>query len=219
VPVQSYEQQVHVSTAGEEDAGAALDFPGNHQPRTAATAIDFDAAPADVARSLVGALLLVDGVGGRIVETEAYDLDDLASHSHIGRRAHNASMFGPSRHAYVYRSYGLHWCFNVVCRPAGQGAAVLIRALEPALGLEVMRQRRRIADDRLLCAGPGRLGQALGIGPQHDGLPLDVPPFEIRPCGTSVGVIIGSRIGISKATELPWRFGLKGSRYLSRRFA
>lgn len=219
VRMQSYWRHLDMSVAGEEDPGAAIEFPDQGQPRVAAPTVDFDAAPADVARALVGALLLVDGVGGRIVETEAYDADDLASHSHIGLRARNASMFGPSGHAYVYRSYGLHWCFNIVCRGTGQGAAVLIRALEPALGLDVMRRRRGTADDRLLCAGPGRVGQALGIGPQHDGLPLDGRPFEIRPCGTSCSVLIGPRIGISKATELPWRFGLQGSRYLSRRFA
>lgn len=181
-------------------------------------ALDFEDAPVQVARALIGALLLVDGVGGRIVETEAYDVDDRASHSLVGPRRRNASMFGPAGHAYVYRSYGIHYCFNIVCRGAGYGAAVLIRALEPACGLDAMRQRRGTADDRVLCSGPGRVGQALGIGPRHDGLPLDQPPFDLRPAGTAHRIVIGPRIGISKATDLPWRFGLHGSRFVSRRF-
>ncbi len=178
---------------------------------------DFDAPSPDVARGLIGALLLVDGVGGRIVETEAYDEDDPASHSHGGRRPRNASMFGPGGHAYVYRSYGLHWCLNVVCSPTGHGAGVLIRALEPTAGIDVMRERRGLAEAQLLCAGPGRLAQALGITRAHDGLALDRAPFELRPAAAA-DVVTGVRIGISKAAELPWRFGLAGSRFVSRRF-
>ncbi|MDP9044006.1 MAG: DNA-3-methyladenine glycosylase [Pseudomonadota bacterium] len=181
--------------------------------------IGFERSPIDVARALVGALLLVDGVGGRIVETEAYDADDPASHSHRGPTARNATMFGPPGHAYVYRSHGLHWCFNVVCREAGHGAGVLIRALEPTDGLDVMRARRGVEDERLLCSGPGRLGQALGITRAHDGLPLDRPPFDVRPALVAPEVSVGPRIGISKALDLPWRFGLRGSRFVSRRFA
>jgi DNA-3-methyladenine glycosylase len=157
-------------------------------------------------------------VGGRIVETEAYDANDPASHSHAGLRPRNASMFGPAGRAYVYRSYGVHWCFNVVCRSEGHGAAVLIRALEPLYGLDVMQQRRGTTDERVLCAGPGRVGQALGIGPRHDGLRLDQPPFEMRPPSAAHSVVVGPRIGISKAMDLPWRMGLEGSRFLSRRF-
>ena len=171
-----------------------------------------------VARRLLGALLLVDGVGGRIVETEAYDRDDPASHSHAGPTARNASMFGPPGHAYVYRSYGIHWCLNLVCREAEHGAGVLIRALEPLAGIEPMRERRGLADLRRLCSGPGRVGQALAITRAHDGLPIDAAPFLLRLARRPVEVIDGPRIGISKARDRRWRFGLKGSAYLSRRF-
>jgi DNA-3-methyladenine glycosylase len=181
--------------------------------------IHFGADSVDVARALIGTLLLVDGVGGVIVETEAYDADDPASHSHGGERPRNASMFGPGGQAYVYRSYGIHWCLNVVCREAGHGAGVLIRALEPTHGVDRMRERRGLDDPRLLCAGPGRVGQALGITREaHDGRPLDAPPFELRAGAAPVAVLTGPRIGISKAVEMPWRFGLAGSRFLSRRF-
>jgi DNA-3-methyladenine glycosylase len=181
--------------------------------------IDFNAAAIDVARALIGATLLVDGVGGRIVETEAYDATDAASHGYNGPSVRNASLFGPPGHAYVYRSYGIHWCLNFVCRETGHGAGVLIRALEPTHGLDVMRERRGVADVRLLCSGPGRLGQALGITRAHDGLPLDRAPFDLWPSTAVAEVVVGVRIGISKAQELPWRFGLAGSRFVSRRFA
>ncbi len=181
--------------------------------------IDFLAPSADLARALIGALLLVDGVGGRIVETEAYDMDDPASHSHGGPTRRNASMFGPPAHVYVYRSYGIHWCLNLVCGQAGHGAGVLVRALEPTAGLAAMRQRRGVVDDRLLCAGPGRVGQALGITSVHDGLPIDRPPFALQPAAEVPELLVGVRIGISKATGTPWRFGLRGSPFLSRRFA
>ncbi len=171
-----------------------------------------------VARRLIGALLTVDGVGGRIVETEAYDRDDPASHSHAGPTARNASMFGPPGHAYVYRSYGIHWCLNLVCREAGHGAGVLIRAIEPTAGIERMRERRGLDDLRLLCAGPGRVGQALGITRALDGLPIDAPPFRLQMAKRPAEVIDGPRIGISKARDQRWRFGLQASAYLSRRF-
>jgi len=195
------------------------------KPREAAQtqAIDFMAPSDRVARRLIGATLLVDGVGGRIVETEAYDREDPASHSFAGPTLRNASMFGPPGRIYVYRSYGIHWCLNLVCREAGHGAGVLIRAIEPLAGIETMRLRRGLAgpagaDTRLLCAGPGRVGQALGLGPQHDGLPVDRPPFELLPAADVADIVVGPRIGITKAMDQPWRFGLAGSRFLSRPF-
>lgn len=182
------------------------------------TAIDFSKDSATVARELIGALVLVDGVGGRIVETEAYDREDPASHSFSGETPRNATMFGPPGRAYVYRSYGIHWCLNFVCREPGHGAGVLIRAIEPLHGIDRMRERRAVDDERLLCAGPGRLCQALGITRAHDGLRLDAPPFELVVPARRVKTISGPRIGISKAIDVPWRFGLAGSPFLSRPF-
>ena len=187
--------------------------------RRAPLAIDFDAPSELVARALIGATLLVDGVGGVIVETEAYDQADPASHTHKGPTARNAAMFGPSGHAYVYRSYGIHWCLNFTCREAGHGAGVLIRALEPRTGIDQMRARRGVDDVRLLCSGPGRLGQALGITMAHYGLPLDRPPFFVAAPGEAIESIVGPRIGISKAVDAPWRFGLMGSAFVSKPFA
>jgi DNA-3-methyladenine glycosylase len=170
----------------------------------------------DVAPDLIGVTLLVDGVGGDIVEVEAYDHEDPAAHGYGGRTDRNASMFGPPGHAYVYRSYGVHWCLNFVCEEEGSASAVLMRALEPAHGLDAMRERRGLDDPRLLCAGPGRLCQALGITRAHDGLELDEPPFELLARETEPTIAVGSRIGITKAMEQPWRYGLAGSRFLSR---
>jgi DNA-3-methyladenine glycosylase len=161
-------------------------------------------------------VLLVDGVGGRIVEVEAYDSEDPAAHGFRGRTPRNASMFGPAGHAYVYRSYGIHWCLNLVCEEEGSAAAVLVRALEPTEGLERMRERRGLDDSRLLAAGPGRLCEALGVTREHDGLALDAPPFELVASGERPEVVADVRIGISVATELPWRYGEAGSRWLSR---
>ena len=166
----------------------------------------------EVAPELVGATLLVDGVGGKIVEVEAYDHEDPAAHSYGGQTARNASMFGPPGHAYVYRSYGVHWCLNFVCQI---GSAVLIRAVEPTIGTERMAKRRGTDEPRLLAAGPGRLTQALGLTRQHDGLPLDRPPFALYAAG-DVEIAVGPRIGITKAAEVPWRYAEAGSRYLSR---
>ncbi|MGQ3051248.1 MAG: DNA-3-methyladenine glycosylase [Roseateles sp.] len=179
--------------------------------------IDFKGGPVDVARQLLGWTLLVGGVGGVIVETEAYDADDPASHSYRGPTVRNAAMFGPPGHAYVYLSYGLHWCLNFVCCGPGHGAAVLIRALQPTHGLDVMRARRGVEALRLLAAGPGRVGQALGIDRSFDGLPLDRPPFDLRPPAGPVDVASGARIGITKAAEQPWRFAVAGSAFLSKR--
>ena len=170
----------------------------------------------DVAPRLVGALLLVDGVGGTIVEVEAYHPEDPASHAFRGRTPRNASMFGPPGHAYVYRSYGVHWCLNLVCEEEGTAAAVLIRALEPTHGLERMRERRRTDNERLFCAGPGRLCEALAVTGAHDGAALDEPPFELRARAGQVEVVATPRIGITRAADLPWRYVLAGSRFVSR---
>ena len=166
-----------------------------------------------VARGLIGTVLLVDGVGGMIVETEAYDASDPASHCFRGPTARNASMFGAAGHAYVYRSYGIHWCLNFVCLTA---SGVLIRALEPTVGLDRMAERRGTAELHRLCAGPGRLCQALGIDNRLDGHALDLPPFELRPAERIASVSAGPRIGVSRGVETPWRFCLDGSRFLSR---
>ncbi|MDO9405187.1 MAG: DNA-3-methyladenine glycosylase [Polaromonas sp.] len=190
------------------------------RPAALLAGIDFLAPAEQVAQQLIGVTLLVDGVGGRIVETEAYDQGDAASHSFAGATPRNAAMFGPPARLYVYRSYGIHWCLNLVCREEGHGAGVLIRALEPTDGIDVMRARRGLRELRLLCAGPGRVGQALAVDAGFNHLPLDAPPVDLRPhAGDPVVVLQGPRIGISKAVDLPWRFGLAGSAFWSRKFA
>jgi DNA-3-methyladenine glycosylase len=170
----------------------------------------------EVAPELVGATLLFDGMGGKIVEVEAYDHEDPAAHGYRGRTARNASMFGPPGRAYVYRSYGVHWCLNFVCEEAGVASAVLIRALEPEQGLDEMGRRRGVRDPRLLCSGPGRLCQALAITGEHDGLRLDRPPFELLERRGEVEVVSGPRVGITRAADRPWRYALGGSRFVSR---
>ena len=172
----------------------------------------------EVAPDLIGCTLLVDGVGGPIVEVEAYDHEDPASHGFRGETARNRSMFGPPGHAYVYRSYGIHWCLNLVCEEKGVAAAVLLRGLEPAYGVEEMRARRGLDEPRLLCSGPGRLCQALVVTGEHDGLPLDRPPFELRAREDEPELVAGPRVGITQAADLPWRYGLAGSPFLSRNF-
>ncbi len=171
-----------------------------------------------VAPRLIGASLLIDGVGGRIVEVEAYDRNDPAAHSYRGPTPSNQAMFGPPGRAYVYRSYGIHLCLNIVCREAGHGAGVLIRAIEPEFGIDIMRQRRGMDVLRQLCAGPGRVGQALGISLNMNGHTVDHAPFALHAAPSPVDIVQGPRIGISKAVERPWRFGLAGSRFLSRPF-
>ena len=194
------------------DSGARprLDAP------TASLPPAFYARPApEVARALIGMQLLVDGVGGNVVEAEAYDRDDPASHSFNGQTVRNAAMFGPPGRAYVYRSYGLHWCLNVVCGTA-PGSAVLIRALEPEHGLDLMRHRRGRVPDRDLCRGPGRLCQALAITGSMNGWPLNTLPFTILDKTAPTEVVTGPRIGITQGAGTLWRFGLAGSRFLSR---
>ena len=167
----------------------------------------FDRSVHEVAPDLIGATLLVDGVGGRLVEVEAYHHTDPAAHSFRGPTDRNAVMFGPPGYAYVYRSYGIHWCLNFVCERAGSASAVLIRAIEPTAGIATMRRRRGVADERLLCSGPGRLCAALRVTALHNGLALDAPPFELLARHGEVDIVAGPRIGITKAAEKPWRYG------------
>ena len=169
----------------------------------------------DVARDLIGAQLTHDGVGGIVIETEAYAADDPASHSFTGPTARNAAMFGPPGHAYVYRSYGIHWCFNLVCRP---GSAVLVRALEPRAGIPAMVRRRGVEDMRALCSGPGKLCQALAISHAQNGMPVGHGTLQLTLASARPEIVAGPRIGISKAVDVPWRFGLSGSRFVSRPF-
>jgi DNA-3-methyladenine glycosylase len=178
----------------------------------------FDRSVHDVAPRLIGATLLVNGVGGVIVEVEAYHHTDPAAHSYGGRTDRNAVMFGPPGYAYVYRSYGIHWCLNFVCEEKGSAAAVLIRALEPTQGLPAMRRRRGLTDVRDLCSGPGKLCEALGVTHKYNGLRLDRTPFELRARRGTPEIVKGVRIGITKAAEKPWRYGLKGSPFLSKPF-
>jgi DNA-3-methyladenine glycosylase len=178
----------------------------------------FDRSVHQVAPELIGATLLFNGAGGIITEVEAYHHTEPAAHSYNGMTPRNAVMFGPAGYAYVYRSYGIHWCVNFVCEGAGSASAVLIRALEPTEGLAAMHRRRRTADARLLCSGPGRLTEALGITHAHNGLALDVAPFELRERTGEIEVVAGPRIGLTKAVDLPWRYGLAGSRFWSKPF-
>jgi DNA-3-methyladenine glycosylase len=171
-----------------------------------------------VAPELVGAMLLYRGVGGIIVEVEAYHHTDPAAHSYRGRTPRNAVMFGPPGYAYVYRSYGIHWCLNFVCEPQGSASAVLIRALQPTAGIATMRRRRAVKDERLLCSGPGRLCQALAITNDQNALALEPPWFELRARAHTPEIAVGRRIGISVAVDHPWRYGLAGSPFLSKPF-
>jgi DNA-3-methyladenine glycosylase len=172
----------------------------------------------EVAPELIGATFLVNGIGGIIVEVEAYHHTDPAAHSFRGPTARNKVMFGPPGFSYVYRSYGIHWCINFVCEQEGSASAVLIRALQPTHGIPIMRRRRRLHDERSLCSGPGKLTEALGISDEHNGLPLDASPIALHARPDKPDVVAGVRIGITKAAELPWRYGLQGSKFLSKPF-
>lgn len=180
--------------------------------------IDFSAPSHEVAPQLIGCEFLVNGVGGIIVEVEAYDQSEPASHTFSGPSVRNASMFDSPGCAYVYRSYGIHWCLNFVCSPEGHGAGILIRAIQPTKGLDIMRERRGVESEKLLCSGPGRLGQALAIVHAFNGRSLAQKPFTLLPSVAAVDVVQGPRIGISKAMDLRWRFGLAGSPFLSKPF-
>ena len=172
----------------------------------------------EVAPDLIGTTLLVDGVGGIIVEVEAYHHTDPAAHSFRGPTPRNRVMFGPPGFSYVYRSYGIHWCINFVCEQEGSASAVLIRALQPTHGIPAMRHRRGLHDERALCSGPGKLTEALGITIAHSGLPLDRPPIALHARAGKVDIVAGVRIGLTKAVELPWRYGLKDSKFVSKPF-
>jgi len=178
----------------------------------------FDRSVHAVAPELIGATLTVGGCGGVIVEVEAYHHTDPAAHSYRGPTERNAVMFGPPGFAYVYRSYGIHWCLNVVCEEKGSASAVLIRAIEPTQGLAAMRRRRGVGDARALCSGPGKLCEAMGVSIKHNGLALDRAPFELRAREETPEIAVGVRIGITKAVDAPWRYGLKGSKFLSKPF-
>jgi DNA-3-methyladenine glycosylase len=178
----------------------------------------FDRSVHKVAPDLIGATLLFGGIGGMIVEVEAYHHTDPAAHSYNGPTARNRVMFGPPGFAYVYRSYGIHWCVNFVCEEEGSASAVLIRALQPTQGLAAMRRRRGLQDERALCSGPGKLCQALGITDAHNALPLDTAPYALHAATSKPDLMIDVRIGITKAADLPWRYGLKGSPFVSKRF-
>jgi DNA-3-methyladenine glycosylase len=173
----------------------------------------------EVAPDLIGATLLFNGVGGIIVEVEAYHHTEPAAHSYNGPTPRNQVMFGPPGFVYVYRSYGIHWCVNFVCEKEGSASAVLIRALEPTHALPAMRRRRGLDEDRALCSGPGKLTEALGITREHNGLALDAAPFALYARKGEVDIVSGVRIGLTKAVDLPWRYGLKGSKFLSKPFA
>src|SRR5258705_1830611 len=172
----------------------------------------------EVAPDLIGATLLVNGVGGIIAELEAYHHTDPAAHSFNGPTPRNKVMFGPPGFSYVYRSYGIHWCVNFVCEKEGSDSAVLIRALQPTHGIATMRRRRDLHDERALCSGPGKLCEALAITIKHSELPLDRPPIALHARIEQPEIVTGLRIGITKAVDLPWRYGLKDSKFVSKRF-
>jgi DNA-3-methyladenine glycosylase len=189
------------------------------QPGAELEAAFYERPVVEVARDLVGCSLIVDGVGGIITETEAYHVSEAACHAYVGLTERTAPLYGPPGHAYVYLSYGVHSLLNAVAEPEGEAAAVLIRALEPRWGLDRMRERRGLEAERMLCSGPGKLTQALGVGLELNRARLTESPFELRAraddWATEV-VGVAPRIGITRAMELEWRFCAVGSRYLSR---
>jgi DNA-3-methyladenine glycosylase len=199
-----------------QDTGAGMPLPSKIRRAF------FDRSVHKVAPELIGATLMVGGAGGIIVEVEAYHHTDPAAHSYRGQTERNAVMFGPAGFAYVYRSYGIHWCLNFACEAEGSASAVLIRALEPIAGIAAMRRRRGVAqglaDVRALCSGPGKLSEALGVTIEHNGLALDRAPVELRARWEKPEIVVGPRVGITKGVDEPWRYGLKGSRFLSRPF-
>jgi len=179
----------------------------------------FDRSVHEVARDLIGCRLAIGPTAGMVVETEAYEASDPACHAYVGRTARNEVLFGPPGHAYVYLSYGIHSLLNFVTEPEGTASAVLIRALEPTEGIDLMRERRGQERIEALCSGPGKLAEALGIDLSLNGADLFQPPFELsEPAGewATVDVVTGPRIGITKAADLPWRYSVSGSRYVSR---
>jgi DNA-3-methyladenine glycosylase len=209
--------QIHFKMARKPSAPAVSRSPGHSNGKRLRRSF-FDRSVHEVAPDLVGATFLVDGVGGVIVEVEAYHHTDPAAHSYCGPTERNQVMFGPPGFIYVYRSYGIHWCVNFVCEAAGSASAVLIRAIEPTEGVETMRRRRGLEDVRALCSGPGKLTEAMGITRAHNGLALDAAPMALYARRDNVEVVTGVRIGITKAAELPWRYGLKGSKFVSKPF-
>ena len=203
-------------SAGGAAAPAAGSAPGEAKGLDASF---FERSVHEVAPELVGATLLFGDCGGVIVETEAYDQDDPACHAHVGLTPRTSVLFGRPGNAYVYLSYGIHRLFNVVCEPEGRGAAVLVRALQPEYGLDALRRRRGLERDRDLCSGPGKLTQALGMGLEHNVMPLDAAPFQILPRSgewRDAEIVTGPRIGITKAVDYPWRYCAAGNRYVSR---
>ena len=203
-------------TESTSDALGTID--GGIEPGPRIEPAFFERDPCMVARELIGCELLLDGVGGRIVETEAYAEHEPACHAYVGRTARTEVLFGPPGRAYVYLSYGIHQLFNVVVDSPGVGAAVLVRALEPSRGVERIRAQRPGRSDRELCSGPGRLTTALGIGSHHNGTKIGSGGLELRhppAAAPTAGIVSGPRIGISKAVELPWRYCEPGSPWLS----
>jgi DNA-3-methyladenine glycosylase len=177
----------------------------------------YDRPVVEVARDLVGCVVVHEACAGLIVETEAYHQSEPACHAYVGVTARTATLFGPPGNAYVYRSYGIHALLNAVCEPPGTGAAVLIRALEPLDGLELMRERRGLNRPEDLCSGPGKLTQALGVGMHHNTTSLTDGPVQVLPReGASLPIVEGVRIGITKATDLPWRFCARDNPHVSR---